>query len=180
MSKQQKKVKPFSVYLEGERVEITKEMIEQSSPEVIEVYQRILWKQTKKEQREKRCLNPDGTRCQKTSCGECERIQKIDLKDPCNGLSLSLEEMEESGYPMPCSDPFMLPEEYVVKSEQYEELYAALTTLGDFDRNIIEMYYFIGMTEWQIGQELGVVQKTVNNHKTNNLETMREILTENQ
>jgi len=180
MSKQAKKIKPFSVYVEGEIFEITQEMIDQSSPEVIEVYQRILWKQTKKEQREKRCLNSDGTRCQKTSCSECERIQKIDLKDPCNGLPLSLEEMEESGCPMPCSDPFMLPEEYVVKSEQYEELYAALTTQDDFHRSIIEMYYFISMTEQQIGQELGVVQKTVNNHKTNDLETMREILTENQ
>lgn len=175
MSKQIKEIKPFFVSLEGGKVEITQEMIEQSPTEVIEVYQRILWKQAKKEQRGKRCLNPDGTRC-KEECATCTRIQRIDLKDPCNGLPLSLEEMEENGCPMPCSDPFMLPEEYVVKSEQHEELYAALATLDDFDRKIIEMYYFMGMNERQIGQELGVVQKTVNNHKTNSLETMREIL----
>lgn len=179
MSKQQKKIKPFYVNLEGERIKITKEMIDKSSPEVIEIYQQILWKQAKKEQRESRCKEPDGTRC-KEKCATCTRIQRIDLKDPCNGLPRSLEEMEESGCPMPCSGPFMLPEEYVVKSEQYEELYDALATLDDFNRSIIEMYYFMGMNERQIGQELGVAQKTVNNHKANSLETMRKILAEKQ
>lgn len=154
-------------------------MIDKSSPEVIEEYQRILRKQTKREERGKRCLNPDRTRCRE-KCATCTRIQRISLKDPCNGLPRSLEEMEESGCPMPYSDPCMLPEEYVVKSEQYEELYVALTALDDFDRSIIEMYYFMGMKERQIGHELGVVQKTVNNHKTKSLETLREILTEKQ
>lgn len=179
MSKQQKKIKPFSVYLEGEKVEITKEMIDKSSPEVIEEYQRILRKQTKREERKKRCLNPDRTRCRE-KCATCTRIQRIDLKDPCNGLPLSLEEMEESECPMLCSGSFMLPEEYVVKSEQYEELYAALTTLDDFDRSIIEMYYFMDMKEWQIGQELGVVRERVNNHKRSSVKKLRKILTEKQ
>lgn len=179
MSKQQKKIKPFYVNLEGEKVKITKEMIEQSSPEVIDVYQRTLWRQAKKEERRKRCLNPDGTRCRE-KCAICTRIQRIDLKDSCNGLPLSLDEMEESGCPMPCSDPFMLPEEYVVKSEQYEELYAALATLDDFDRSIIEMYYFMNMKEQQIGQELDTVRWDVNNHKRSSLKKMRKILTEKQ
>lgn len=89
----------------------------------------------------------------------------------------SIERAMENGIDYPYS---FTPEEYVIKSEQYEELYTALTTLDDFDRSIIEMYYFMGMNERQIGQELGVVQKTINNHKTNSLETMREILTKNQ
>lgn len=52
MSKQQKKIKPFYVNLEGKKVKITKEMIEQSSPEVIDVYRRTLWRQAKKKNAE--------------------------------------------------------------------------------------------------------------------------------
>lgn len=139
------------------------------------MYQQILWRQTKKDERRKRCLNPNGTRC-KEECATCARIQRIDLKDPCNGLPRSLEEMEESGCPMPCSDSFMLPEEYIVKSE----LYVALTTLDDFDRGIIELYYFEDMTERQIGQELGIAQKTVNNHKKSSLKKLLKVLEKNQ
>lgn len=179
MSKQQKKIKPFFVYLEGERVEITKEMIEQSPPEVIRLYQQILWRQTKKEERGKRCLNPNGTRC-KEECATCARIQRIDLKDPCNGLPRSLEEMEESDCPMPYGDSFMSPEEYIVKSELYDELYVALATLDDFDRSIIEMIYFICMTERQIGAVIGMKQKTVNNHKKSSLKKLSKVLEKNQ
>lgn len=116
-----------------------------------------------------RALQPDDENDGKKAKKKCKKGKYLH--------AYSIEWAMENGIDYPYS---FTPEEYVVKSEMYEELYNALTTLDDFDRSIIEMYYFMGMTERQIGQELGVVQKTVNNHKTNSLETMREILTENQ
>ncbi|TGY91209.1 sigma-70 family RNA polymerase sigma factor [Petralouisia muris] len=89
----------------------------------------------------------------------------------------SIEQAMEDGIDYSC--PFT-PEEYVVKSEQYEERYAAITTLDDFDRSIIEMYYFMNMKEQQIGQELDIVRWDVNNHKRSSLKKMRRILTEKQ
>lgn len=88
----------------------------------------------------------------------------------------SLEKAEaELGF-IPIS-PFSVEDE-VIQNETYQELHIAIDTLDDFDKYVIEKYYFEDMKERQIGQELGVVQKTVNNHKTDSLETMKEILTE--
>ena len=91
---------------------------------------------------------------------------------------LSLERAyEELGYEP--ADSFSV-EDYIIQQETYQELHMAIDMLNDTDKSIIEMYYFEEMKERQIGQELAVVQKTVNNHKTKSLETLREILTEKQ
>ena len=155
-------------------------MIEQSSQEVIEVYRQMLWKQQKKESREGRCLNPDGTRCQKTSCAKCERIQKIDIKNPCNGLPRSLDEMEESGCLMPASDMFTSPEGRVIQQETSLELRAAIDSLDETDRELISLYYFEGFNERQVGRLIGMKQKTVNNHKKSCLKKMAKVLGKNQ
>lgn len=92
--------------------------------------------------------------------------------------TISLEQIyEEDGYEP--ADSFSV-EDYIIQQETYQELHMAIDMLNDTDKSIIEMYYFEEMKERQIGQELAVVQKTVNNHKTKSLETLREILTEKQ
>lgn len=80
---------------------------------------------------------------------------------------------EEDGYEP--ADPFSL-EEYIMQQETYQELYMAIDMLDDTDKSIIEMYYFEEMKEREIGQELGVVQKTVNNHKRDSLEEIEKNL----
>lgn len=140
MSERSKKIKPFSVILEGDKVEITKKMIDECDPEIIEIYQHILDRQRSKEKYSKRCLNSNGTRCQKTSCAECKRIQKIDIKDPCNGLPLHLEDIVDNGIPIPASDTFLSPEEYCIKKEQYEELSATLSTFDEKKQTIMKLH----------------------------------------
>lgn len=60
-----------------------------------------------------------------------------------------------------------------MQQETYQELYMAIDMLDDTDKSIIEMYYFEEMKEREIGQELAVVQKTVNNHKRDSLEEIK-------
>lgn len=177
MSKQQKNIKPFFVYLEGEKVKITKKMIDESAPEVIEVYRKILWQQAQKEKREKRCFNPDGTKCRK-QCATCARIQRIDLEDPCNGLPRSLEEMEKDQCSLPHSDTFISPEDYVVQQETNHELYTAIEALDGQKQDIIKRYYFEEQTEREIGKEIGKVQGTVNYQKNKSHEELEKIMKE--
>ena len=92
--------------------------------------------------------------------------------------TISLEQIyEENGYEP--ADSFSV-EDYIIQQETYQELHMAIDMLNDTDKSLIEMYYFEEMKERQIVKELAVVQKTVNNHKTKSLETLREILTEKQ
>lgn len=86
---------------------------------------------------------------------------------------LSIEQAEDKG--MIPADPFSL-EEYIMQQETYQELHMAIEMLDDTDKSIIEMYYFEEMKERQIGQELAIVQKTVNNHKRDSLKEMKKKL----
>ena len=137
--------------------------------EIFDMYRRDNWRESKHKEREKKCRDGKGIRC-KDDCSKCSWREM--------GRPLSLEQLAVDG--IEPAGSFMSPEEYIVKSELYDELYDALTTLADFDRGIIELYYFEDMAERQIGQEIGVVQKTVNNHKKSSLEKMAKILKKNQ
>ena len=168
MSKQAKKskksneakvIKPFYVYLEGEKIQITKKMIDESPREIIEIYRNILLAQEAKERRRKRCRNVDGTICKK-NCAECERVQRINLNDPCNGLPLYLEDMEENGAAMPASDTFLSPEEYVIKTEEREELYAAIDTLDEKKQTVLRLH-IEELSSHEIAERTGVPQTTV-------------------
>lgn len=168
MSKQAKKskksneakvIKPFYVYLEGEKVQITKKMIDESSEEVIKLYRNILLAQEAKERRRKRCRNVGGAICKK-NCAECERVQRINLNDPCNGLPLYLEDMEKNGVPMPASNTFLSPEEYVIKMEEREELYAAIDTLDEKKQTVLRLH-IEELSSHEIAERTGIPQTTV-------------------
>lgn len=176
MTKKQKKIAPFFVYLEGEKIEITQEMIDESSIEVIKVYRKELWKQVKKEQRSTRCLNPDGTRCnEKNKCALCEKIQRIDIQETCNGLPRSLDEMAENDDPMPSSHTFISPEEYIIKQELSQILYTAINSLEPQDKEII-LLFSENKTEEEIASVTKLKQRTVNNHKHKIFEELRKKL----
>lgn len=153
-----------------------KDVTETISKEIYDACKRDNWRIAKVNERRKRCINPDGTRCQKTSCAECEKIQKIDIEDPCNGLPRSLDEMEESGNLMPISKTFISQENYVIQQELYQELYAAISTLDETDQELIRLYYFENLKERQVGSVLDMKQKTVNNHKNSCLKKIKKNL----
>lgn len=157
-----------------------KDVTETISKEIYDACKRENWRIAKVDERRKRCINPDGTRCKKTSCAECEKIQKIDIEDPCNGLPRSLDEMEESGSLMPISKAFISPEDYLIQQEIHQDLYTAIDALDETDQDLIILYYFEELKERQIGTVLNMKQKTVNNHKNNCLKKMKKFLTKNQ
>lgn len=67
-------------------------------------------------------------------------------------------------------------EAYVIQKELYQALNAAIENLGNEQRQIILLYYFEDETETQIGIELGVCQKTINNKKQKALDRLKELL----
>lgn len=180
-----KKQNPYRVYKEKDKYyvgyKLNGETIKEAiSKDVYDACRRDNWKTMKNNDRRKRCINPDGTRCKKTSCAECEKIQKIDIEDPCNGLPRSLDEMEESGSLMPISKAFISPEDYLIQQETHQDLYTAISALDETDQDLIILYYFEELKERQIGSVLNMKQKTVNNHKNNCLKKMKKFLTKNQ
>lgn len=54
----------------------------------------------------------------------------------------------------------------------------ALCCLPEEKRKIILMYFFLGMTEKEIGSHMNLVQSTVHYHKEKSLKLMKEILEE--
>lgn len=136
--------------------------------EIFDMYRRDNWRESKHKEREKKCRDGKGIRC-KDDCSKCSWREM--------GRPLSLEQLAVDGIEPAGS---FLPEEFIIQQETYQELHIAISTLDDFDRGIIELYYFEDMAERQIGQELGVVQKTVNNHKKSSLKKLSKVLEKNQ
>lgn len=87
-------------------------------------------------------------------------------------LSLNRAEGELGFLPI---SPFSV-EAYVIQKELYQALNAAIENLGNEQRQIILLYYFEDETEAQIGIELGVCQKTVNNKKQKALDRLKDLL----
>ena len=169
-----KEVKPFYVYLEGDKFEVTKQMIKESSPEVIKEYQRILCRYKQREQRRARCINPDGTRCRE-KCALCERAQRIDINAPCNGLPIHLESMEENGAPMPASNTFISPEESVIRAEEHEELLAAIDTLSEKGQTVLRLH-IEGLTSREIAEQTGIPQSTVSYQTRSSVKKLKKIM----
>ena len=178
MSEQLKKIKPFYVYLEGEKVQITKQMIDESPKEVIKLYHDMLLAQKKKEERAKRCRNVNGTMC-KNKCANCERIQRINLDDPCNGLPLYLQDMEENGIPMPASNTFASPEEFVIRKEEREELYASISTLDEKKQTILHLH-IEELSSHEIAKQTGIPQTTVSYQMRASVKKLQKIVRKNQ
>ena len=72
----------YRIFVDGEPLMITLEMIEATEPEVMREYLRMLWRQEHRERREYRCRDIYGARCTEI-CSEC--------RQNCNGKPVSLE-----------------------------------------------------------------------------------------
>ena len=74
----------------------------------------------------------------------------------------SIDRAMEDGIDYPCSST---PEDFIIQQETNQEIYTAIDTLDEADKDIISLYYFKELTERQVGTVLDMKQKTVNNHK---------------
>lgn len=138
------------------------------SKEIFDTCRRTGWRESKRQSREKTCRDSKGVRC-KGDCSKCPWLE--------TGRPLSLEQLAADG-----AEPssFLSTEEYIVQQETYQELYIAVDTLAELDKSIVDLYYFGALNEREIGQKLGIAQKTVNNHKRKILPMLEKILEKNQ
>lgn len=154
----------YRVFVDGEPLMITLEMIEATEPEVMREYLRMLWRQEHRERREYRCRDIYGVRCT-SNCSECRQI--------CNGKPMSLEALAETG--MAFADRHCV-EEIVNRRLMIEALCVAVESLEPIDRQIIELLFFRGCTQREAAEQLGMSQSSVNRHKKRVLNALRELL----
>lgn len=128
------------------------------APEVIRFYDAL----RQKTYREACCII-DGKRCTK-KCSECERTRM--------GNALSLDSLMETVERLPDYQPI---EEGVEEQELYEALHNAIDELCDIDRRILTLFSQ-GLSEREIGEKVGMSQKTINNHKRKAFSLLREKL----
>ncbi len=154
----------YRIFVDGEPIMITLEMVEATKPEVMQEYLRMLWRQEHRERREYRCRDIYGARCT-SNCSECRQI--------CNGKPMSLEALAETG--MAFVDHSSV-EETVNRRILIEALCVAVDSLEPIDRQVIELLFFRGCTQREAAERLGISQSSVNRHKKRALNTLRELL----
>ncbi len=154
----------YRIFVDGEPIMITLEMVEATEPEVMQEYLRMLWRQEHRERREYRCRDVYGVRCT-GSCSEC--------RQNCSGKPVSLEVLAEAG--MVFADHHSV-EETVNRRLLIEALCVAVESLEPIDRKVIELLFFRGCTQREAAERLGMSQSSVNRHKKRALNTLRELL----
>ena len=154
----------YRIFVDGEPIMITLEMVEATEPEVMQEYLRMLWRQEHRERREYRCRDIYGVRCAGI-CSEC--------RQNCNGKPMSLEALAEAG--MAFADHSSV-EEIVNRRLMIEALCVAVDSLEPIDRKVIELLFFRGCTQREAAERLGMSQSSVNRHKKRALNTLRELL----
>ena len=154
----------YRIFVDGEPIMITLEMVEATEPEVMQEYLRMLWRQEHRERQEYRCCDVYGVRCT-GSCSEC--------RQNCSGKPVSLEVLAEAG--MVFADHHSV-EETVNRRLLIEALCVAVESLEPIDRKVIELLFFRGCTQREAAERLGMSQSSVNRHKKRALNTLRELL----
>lgn len=154
----------YRIFVDGEPIMITLEMVEATEPEVMQEYLRMLWRQEHRERREYRCRDVYGVRCT-GSCSEC--------RQNCSGKPVSLEVLAEAG--MVFADHHSV-EETVNLRLLIEALCVAVESLEPIERKVIELLFFRGCTQREAAERLGMSQSSVNRHKKRALNTLRELL----
>ena len=156
----------YIVHLDGEDLIITKDMIDETDPQIMREYLRMLWAQEHRERREERCRDARGVRCRK-SCQKCELFR--------SGKPISLEAIIEEGTQV--ADVFSVEEE-IEHRETVAELYTVLDELDGLSRQIIELLYLTDPvhTEREVAAIVGMSQNGVYQRKMRWLETLRRRL----
>lgn len=150
------------VHLDGEDLIITKTMIDETDPQIMREYLRMLWAQEHRERREERCRGARGVRCQ----GKCSVCDKS-----CSGKPVSLEALTDTGVP--------LASEYSLERDMEERLvscalYSALQTLDNLSREVIQLIFFCDYTERQAASIVGMSQNGVHQRKNRALQKLRK------
>lgn len=152
----------YIVHLDGEDLIITKAMIDETDPQIMREYLRMLWAQEHRERREERCRDVRGVRCQE-KCSVCDKS--------CSGKPVSLEALTGAGVPFVGSCSL---EGNVEERLESRALHSALQTLDDLSREIIRLIFFCGYTERQAASIIGMSQNGVHQRKNRSLNKLRE------
>ena len=152
----------YIVHLDGEDLIITKAMIDETDPQIMREYLRMLWAQEHRERREERCRDAHGVRCQ----GKCNACDKS-----CSGKPISIEALINTGVPL--AGGYSL-EEDVEERLISCALYSALQTLDDLSWEIVRLIFFYDYTERQAASIVGMSQNGVHQRKNRALQMLRE------
>ena len=152
----------YIVHLDGEDLIITKAMIDETDPQIMREYMRMLWAQEHRERREERCRDAHGVRCQRR-CSVCDKS--------CSGKPVSLEALTGAGVPL--TSGYSLGKDVEERLESWA-LYSALQTLDDLSREVIWLIFFCGYTERQTASTIGMSQNGVHQRKNRALEKLRK------
>jgi RNA polymerase sigma factor (sigma-70 family) len=74
----------------------------------------------------------------------------------------------------PSGDAAPSPEASVLTREQREQLLAAVNELPEDQRTVVSLRYFVGLSEQEVGEALGVPQGTVKSRTARALDRLRE------
>lgn len=152
----------YVVHLDGEDLIITKAMIDETDPQIMREYLRMLWAQEHRERREDRCRDARGVRCP----GRCSVCDKS-----CSGKPMSIEALTDAGVPL--ASGYSIERDVEERLESCA-LYSALQTLDDLSREIIWLIFFCDYTERQAASIVGMSQNGVHQRKNRALQKLRE------
>ena len=152
----------YIVHLDGEDLIVTKAMIEETDPQIMREYLRMLWAQEHRERREERCRDARGVRCP----GKCHICDKS-----CSGKPMSIEALTNAGVPL--ASGYSLEGDVEERLESWA-LYSALQTLDDLCREIVRLIFFCGYTERQAASIVGMSQNGVHQRKNRALQKLRK------
>lgn len=152
----------YIVHLDGEDLIITKAMIDETDPQIMREYLRMLWAQEHRERREERCRDARGVRCQ-GKCSVCEKS--------CSGRPMSVEALVDTGVPL--AGGYSLEKDVEKRLESWA-LYSALLTLDELSREIVRLIFFCDYTERQAASAVGMSQNGVHQRKNRALQMLRE------
>ena len=151
----------YIVHLDGEDLIITKAMIDETDPQIMREYLRMLWAQEHRERREERCRDARGVRCQ-GKCSVCEKS--------CSGRPMSVEALVDTGVPL--AGGYSLEKDVEKRLESWA-LYSALLTLDDLSPEIVRLIFFCDYTERQAASAVGMSQNGVHQRKNRALQKLR-------
>ena len=152
--KQQANIQRF-IEINGQKIPVTED--------VYRAYKRPAWAEHKRQEREKRCRDENGSRC----TGDCSKCAKQRI-----GATLSLDRFTDEGFDV--ADDVNLPE-LIADKLLLEQLYIALDELDPDNRRIMQ-FFSIGKSEREIAAEIGLSQKAINKRKTKLFAQLRERL----
>lgn len=147
--------KQYYLDIEGEQVAVSKE--------VYLAYMQPVWREQKRVERQKRCIDENGRRCMK-DCSQCP-------KTPSGGV-LSLEKFMTDGLDFSSSDNV---EEECVRRDLRQAIRFALGALSNSDREIF-LRAVAGYKEREIANFLHMSQTNVNRRKRVVFEYLRKQL----